>query len=105
MAPQVIDRVARIADGWFPFFNPELENQLASVREKALEHGRKPDDIGIEVVIGLGDAGPKQLDQLKKLQDMGVSHAAVVTMNVGLSPDAHIDAIERFWEATHSIAG
>jgi len=105
MAPQVIDRVARIADGWFPFFNPELENQLASVREKALEHGRKPDDIGIEVVIGLGDAGPKQLDQLKKLQDMGVTHAAVVTMNADLAADAHIDAIERFWEATHSIAG
>jgi len=104
MAPQVIDRVARIADGWFPFFNPELENQLTSVREKAVQHGRKPEDIGIEVMIGLGDAGPKQLDQLKKLQDMGVTHSAVVTMNVGLDPEGHVAAIERFWEATSSIA-
>ena len=105
MAPQVMNRVARLADGWIPFFNPELENQLASVREMAKEHDRNPAEIGIEVMIGLGDAGSKELDRLKKLQDMGVTHAAVVTMNVGLSADEHIDAIRRFWDAAHSITG
>jgi probable F420-dependent oxidoreductase len=35
MAPQVIDRVARLADGWFPFFNPNLAQQLEEVRENA----------------------------------------------------------------------
>ena len=103
MAPQVLNRVARLADGWFPFFNPELENQLASVRKMAKENDRDPADIGIEVMVGLGEAGAKQLDQLKKLQDMGVTHSAVVTMNVGLSADEHIDAIKRFWDAAHSI--
>ena len=104
MAPQVLDRVARIADGWFPLFNPELQNQLTSVREKAKQYSRNPADIGIEVMVGLGDAGTKQLDQLKKLRDMGVTHSAVVTMNAGLAPDEHIDAIQRFWEAAHTIA-
>ncbi|MCH8257555.1 MAG: LLM class F420-dependent oxidoreductase [Proteobacteria bacterium] len=103
MAPQVLNRVARLADGWFPFFNPELENQLESIREMAKENDRDPADIGFEVMVGLGDADEKQLDQLKKLQDMGVTHAAVVTMNVGLSADEHIDAIKRFWDAAHSI--
>lgn len=103
MAPQVMNRVARLADGWFPFFNPDLENQLASVREMAKENDRDPTDIGIEVMVGLGEADTKQLDQLKKLQDMGVTHSAVVTMNVGLSADEHIDAIKRFWEVAHSI--
>ena len=103
MAPQVLNRVARLADGWFPFFNPELENQLESIREMAKENDRDPADIGFEVMVGLGEAGAKQLDQLKKLQDMGVTHAAVATMNVGLSPDEHIDAIKRFWDAAHSI--
>ena len=56
-------------------------------------------------MIALGDAGAKQLDQLKTLQDMGVTHSAVVTMNAGLSPVEHIDAIKRFRDATHSIAG
>ena len=51
----------------------------------------------------LGEAGPKQLDQLKRLRDMGVSHAAVATMNVGLKQDEHIDAIKRFWDAAHTM--
>ncbi len=31
MAPQVIERVGRLADGWFPFLNPELETQSHEV--------------------------------------------------------------------------
>ena len=103
MAPKVMDRVARLADGWFPFYNKNLANQIAEVRSKAEQHGRNPDDIGIEVISPLGEAGPKQLDQLKRLRDMGVSHAAVTTMNVGLKQDEHIDAIKRFWDAAHTM--
>ena len=57
-------------------------------------------DIGIEVITPLGDASSKQLDQLKSLRDMGVTHSAVVTMNVGLTPREHIDAIRRYRDAT-----
>ena len=103
MAPKVIDRVARIADGWFPFYNKNLANQITEVRTKADQHGRNADDIGIEVITPLGEAGSKQLDQLKRLQDMGVTHAAVTTMNVGLKRDEHIDAIKRFWDAAHTV--
>ena len=103
MAPQVIDRVARLADGWFPFFNQGLEEQLKKVHEGATAAGRNPDDIGIEVITPLGNADGKTLDQLKKLHDMGVSHSAVVTMNVGLSGDEHVDAIKRFWDVAGSI--
>ena len=62
-------------------------------------------DIGIEVISQLGEAGPKQLDQLKRLADMGVTHSAVVTMNHNLaSPRDHIDAIKRYRDATSAIA-
>ncbi len=104
MAPQVIDRVARIADGWFPFYNPELEIQLNEMREKARANDRDPGDIGVEVMVALGEASTKQLDQLKRLRDMGVTHSAVVTMNAGLTGDEHIEAIQRFWDVAHSIA-
>jgi probable F420-dependent oxidoreductase len=103
MAPRVLDRVGRLADGWFPFFNDGLEDQIKTVRSIATSHGRNADDIGIEVMIGLGDAGARQLEQLRRLQDMGVSHAAVVTMNAGLSGDQHLDAIQRFYDATSAI--
>lgn len=105
MAPQVIDRVGRIADGWFPFFNPNLQEQLEQVRAVAKSNGRDPEDIGIEVMTPLGDASEKQLDQLKKLRDMGVTHSSVVTMNVGLKQEHHIDAIKRYRDVTGSIAG
>jgi probable F420-dependent oxidoreductase len=104
MAPKVIDRVGRLADGWFPFFNDNLGSQIEQVQSIANQNNRNPADIGIEVIVGVGDAGPKQLDQLKSLADMGVTHAAVVTMNVGLSPDEHIEAIQRFRDATGSMA-
>ncbi len=42
MAPQVIDRVARIGDGWFPFFNPNLKSQIAEIHRKATQRDGLP---------------------------------------------------------------
>jgi len=104
MAPQVIERVGRIADGWFPFFNPGLEDQLQQVHQIARDAGRNPDEIGIECMQGLGAASQKERDGLLKLRDIGVTHSAVVTMNAGLSdPTAHIDAIKRYRDAIGDI--
>ena len=103
MAPQVIDRVARIADGWFPFYNRNLAEQLDTMRAAARGAGRNPDDIGIECMQPLGDCGEKERDRIKQLQDLGVSHTAVVTMNQDLdSPAAHADAIRRYWDEVAS---
>lgn len=105
MAPQVIDRVGRIADGWFPFFNNNLGEQLATVREVATQHGRNPDDIGIECMVPLGDSGEKTRDRLKGLQDLGVTHTACVTMNAALAtPADHVDAIKRWWDVAGDFA-
>ena len=104
MAPQVIDRVGRIADGWFPFFNPGLETQIGTVRAAAEHAGRDPAEIGIECMTPLGDGGDDARGRLQKLADLGVSHAAVVTMNAGLDPEGHIDAIKRFWDVAADFA-
>ena len=99
MAPQVIDRVGRVADGWFPFFNRELEGQIAEVHRVARDAGRDPADIGIECMAPFAGAGDKARDRLRILADLGVTHSAVVTMNEGLAgPRAHIDAIKRYWD-------
>ena len=103
MAPQVIDRVGRIADGWFPFFNQALGEQLASMRLSATNAGRNPADIGVECMTPLGEFGDKELDRLKSLEDLGVTHSAAVTMNQGLSgPHEHADAIRRYWDQVAS---
>ena len=103
MAPAVIDRVGRIADGWFPFFNRDLAAQLDTMRDAARAAGRNPADIGVECMQPMGEAGTKELDRLKSLQDMGVTHTAVMTMNQGLpDPSAHVDAIARYWDEVAS---
>jgi len=92
MAPQVIDRVARIADGWFPFVNKELGSQIQQMIERAKVAERDPSTIGIECMVPLDTT----VDKVKSLQDLGVTQVAVVTMNQGLeSPEQHIDAIKR----------
>ena len=90
MAPQVIDRVGRLADGWFPFANKDLANQIEQVPEVARAAERDPDSIGIECIVPTNT----DVDRLKSLQEIGVSHVAMVTMNQELAdPAAHIDAI------------
>ena len=105
MAPQVMDRVGRIADGWFPFFNNNLAEQIATVHEVAKQNDRDPADIGIECMLPLDDAGPKTRDRLKGLQDLGVTHTACVTMNASLeTPADHVDAIKRWWDVAGDFA-
>jgi probable F420-dependent oxidoreductase len=92
MAPQVIERVGRLADGWFPFTNPDLVKQIRTVHEHAVAAGRDPRSIGIECMV------PATLEtpQLRRLQESGVTHLALVTMNAKLvGVQAHIDAIAR----------
>ncbi|HIG43218.1 MAG: LLM class F420-dependent oxidoreductase [bacterium] len=90
MAPKVIDRVGRIADGWFPFANKELANQIQQMHECAKQAGRDPASIGVECIV----PADTHVDRLKLLQEQGVTHFALVTMNQELaSPQAHIDAI------------
>ena len=99
MAPQVLERVGRIGDGWFPFYNPGLKGQIEQIHQSARAAGRSISDIGIEVFQPLGGSGQNELDRVKSLIDLGATHSSVITMNVGLNtPDAHIDAIKRYWD-------
>ena len=102
-APQVVRRLARLGDGWFPQFLPDSEGQekIGEMRELARAAGRDPGAIGIEgrVSIGQGDA-----DEWNKLaaswDEVGATHLSVNTMRAGLKgPQQHIDAIERFKQA------
>ena len=96
-APQVIERVARIGDGWFPFFNPNLKSQIEQVRQRATEVGRDPDEIGIESILPVGEMGSNERDRIKACSDMGVTHISAVTMGHGFtSVDDQVDAIKRY---------
>ena len=91
MAPQVIDRVARIGDGWFPFASPDLPEQIKRLHTKAKEARRDPMSIGIECIL----PSNIDVDRIKALEELGVTHVTMLTMNQNLSsPQEHIDAIK-----------
>jgi probable F420-dependent oxidoreductase len=99
MAPQVIDRVARLADGWFPFATKALGGQIQQMYERAKIAGRDPLSIGIECIMPSNTT----IDEIKALEDLGVNQIALVTMNRGLAdPESHIDAIKQSRETLAS---
>jgi probable F420-dependent oxidoreductase len=102
-AEPVIQRVGRLADGWFPQFPPDKagEDSLNRMRRYASEAGRDPATIGIEGRISFADGKPDRWAQAAEAwQKLGATHLSVNTMKTGLrSPAEHIKAIRQFKEA------
>ncbi|NRA04096.1 MAG: LLM class F420-dependent oxidoreductase [Myxococcales bacterium] len=103
MAEAVIDRAARIADGWMPLAGPnDASKQVIEKIHAGLEQaGRKPEDFGIQAQAQVRGGDP---DRWRKhaaaWERLGATHLAIATMNAGLAtPEAHIDAIRRYREA------
>ena len=107
-ADAVLQRVARMADGWFPQFQPGPEGaaMLERLRGYIREAGRRVADVGVEGRISLASTPEDQWGAvLQGWRDLGATHVGFNTMGAGLaSPQAHIDAIRRFKEAVDGQA-
>jgi probable F420-dependent oxidoreductase len=102
-AEAVVERVGRLADGWFPQFAPDKagEETLNRMRRYAREAGRDPATIGIEARINFAGGNPATWAQESEAwQKLGATHLSVNTMKAGLrSPNEHINAIRQLKEA------
>ena len=102
-ADAVVRRIARIGDGWIPFFAPDEKGRaaVAKLHDYAREAGRDPADIGIERMLLLHDTPSEKAVQVATAYaEMGVTTLSLNTMNAGLdSPSAHMRAIRLFKEA------
>jgi probable F420-dependent oxidoreductase len=102
-ADTILQRVARIADGWFPQGRPDdaMRDTLEQLRQYTSETGRDPSAVGIEARLEARDGN---LDEWVRRTDawreLGATHISINTMNAGFkSPDEHIAAIRRYKEA------
>jgi probable F420-dependent oxidoreductase len=99
-ADAVLRRVARIADGWFPQFQPgpQAAATLETLRGYVREAGRSADAVGIEGRLSMFNTAEEAWHQaIAGWRDLGATHLSFNTMNAGLaSPRDHIDAIRRF---------
>lgn len=114
MAEPVIERVGRLADGWFPRF-PSLNQRghaevmprrydepasiVARMHEYARQAGRDPADIAIEGRVFVPNRTPDDWHaEWQAWKALGATHMQLYTMEEGLSPDGHIDCLRRFAE-------
>lgn len=107
-AEPVIQRVARIADGWFPQFRPDRagEETMARLHQYARDAGRDPASIGIEGRVSIAGRAPEDWAQeAEAWKKLGATHLSVNTMGAGLrSPQEHINAVRQFKEAVRGVA-
>jgi len=97
VADRALQRVGRLADGWFPQVPPgdRLREARAIVHGAAVDAGRDPEGIGMEgrVTWTAGDLD-KLARQTAKWRDAGATHLSVNTMGAGFeSVDRHLAAL------------
>lgn len=98
MADQVLDRVARIGDGWLPQFEPgdAARASLAKLHELARKYGRNPDGIQIEgrMSLKLGEESTWE-SKRKDWEDLGANYLSLNTMGDGLKgAEQHLRRLE-----------
>ena len=101
-ADQVVDRLGRLGDGWFPQFQPDSAGQerIGEMREIAATAGRDPASIGIEGRLNYADGPDAWNRNAEAWAECGATHLSINTMRAGLpNPEAHIKAIEEFKQA------
>lgn len=97
-------RVGQRGDGWLSEIPPDetARAALERIHTYAREAGRDPRQIGIEAEVAIARKTPDDwAREVEAWRAFGATHLSVTTMDAGLTtPQAHIDAIRRFKEAT-----
>jgi probable F420-dependent oxidoreductase len=117
---KVLRRIARMADGWFPLWDPELKGAdgvwapnersqelLALCRGFCREYGRDPATLAIEGRLDARRADESHwAESIKAWQDIGASHLCINTMGDGLKGVAqHLRRLEEFRPLLARAAG
>lgn len=103
----VLQRVARVADGWLPQMRPDdaaraaMEKLWGYVRAA----GRDPKDIGIQANVLAGRRGPDfWIEIYNSWKGLGATDIAMNTMGpVFENVDGHLNALRMFKEAVETV--
>jgi probable F420-dependent oxidoreductase len=98
-APVVMERIGRLADGWFPGQQPGegLDHDLELIAASARAAGRDPSAIQMEGRINIAVLPePEWAAATEAWRVAGATHLSVVTMGGGLDDAGHIRRIERY---------
>jgi len=102
-ADVVLERAARLGDGWVPLGTPGERSRVAiETLHRHLETlGRDKASFGIQAQAQIRGGDPDRWrSHAAAWRELGATHLAIATMNAGLEkPQDHIDAIRKYREA------
>jgi len=94
-----LKRAARMADGWFPWTEPdaEMEGMLERLREYTVAAGRAADAVKLEPQLNVGRGTAREWSAfIQRWTDLGATQFCLSTLGNGFStPDQHLAALER----------
>ncbi|HWD95547.1 MAG TPA: LLM class F420-dependent oxidoreductase [Acidimicrobiales bacterium] len=96
-AGPALERVGRLADGWFSNATPgpQLDGALTTIRDAARAAGRDPSGVGIEGRIMVGDGDQDRIaKEFEEWENLEASHVSFNTMGANLRDvGEHISAL------------
>jgi probable F420-dependent oxidoreductase len=102
-ADALLDRAARIGDGWMPLggANDQSRKSLERIREGLAAHGRDASRFGVQAQAQIRGGDPERWrNHADAWRTLGATHLAIASMNAGLrSPDDHVEAMRRWKSA------
>ena len=100
----VLKRVARLADGWCPNFNPDETGKgyVEKVHGYMREMGRDPSKLVLDGRLRVSGKQPEDwMDEAKAWQELGAGYLSIENRQGGLTTAGeHIEAMRRFKDAT-----
>ncbi len=108
-SPVMLERAARLADGWMPHFRPGAEAQsiVDRLHRSITDAGRDPETFGIEGRMTLSQVPPAQwATELAAWRGMsGITHLCIHTVGLRLkTPHEHVEMLQRFKKETGSLS-
>lgn len=102
-ADALLQRTARLGDGWLPQGKPDerMREAVERLQSYITEAGRDPRKVGIEARMNAREGDLDEwVRQTEGWRDLGATHISINTMGAGFkSPGEHIEAIRRYKEA------
>lgn len=106
-APALLDRCARLGDGWLPLGSPNEKSaeRIAGMRRVREAAGKSWDGFEILAQAQFGGGTPERWQgHAQKWKDLGATHLAVATHNAGETDvDGHLARIAEYRDAVAGI--
>ncbi len=102
---RLLQRIARLGDGWMPFLAPNQESIRILEQLRALLEANGRDVAGFGIQLGLSSEGQSPADwvaEAKRWQELGVTHLGLGGLTRDTTPS---QALEKAVEIRRAIAG